>query len=281
MQRSSNIPKPNKEVVFNAAKLNDAEARALVVNYYQSQEMRKSADMQIRHLGEKASVPQLQYTADSFAIVEQQVARMLAKYAEGSAVGRWCLRQHGVGPVITAGLLAHLDIKQAPTVGHFWRFAGQDPSAKWEKGQKRPYNAQLKQLCFYLGECFKRTSNHPDSVYGAIYRSRKALLVERNENGFNAERAKTYKTMSAEVRKKLAEGKLPDGNLDRQACNYTAKMFLSHLHAVMHFDHYGKAPPKPFAISILGHAHEIKIPYAEMFDGFEDAYYGGGARKAA
>ena len=37
----------------------------------------------------------------------------------------------GIGPVIAAGLLANIDIKQAPTVGHIWRFAGLDPTNKW------------------------------------------------------------------------------------------------------------------------------------------------------
>ena len=286
MKRAPSIHKLDREVVLEAAKLTAPEIRFLVSNYYASQDMRKRADMQVRHLGpDKAAgdtlPPLLNFTGKQFAEIEQQVGRGLAAYAEGSAVGRWMLAQHGVGPVLTAGFLAHLDIEQAPTAGHFWRFAGQDPSCKWEKGEKRPYNADLKQLVYHFGECIKRTSNSPDSFYGAIYKSRKALIVERNENGFNAERAKTFRTTSADVRKTLATGKLPAGNLDRQACNYAAKIFLSHLHAVMFWDRYGKAPPKPFSLSIMGHAHEIKIPMVEMFLGLADAYYGRAIKQAA
>ena len=274
-KRTKPIAKPNREVVLTAMNISDAEARFLVSNYYLAQEARKRADMQIRHLGDKAGgkqIPQLlTWTGDASDEIEKVVKFGLHKYAEGSAVGLWCLAQHGVAGVITAGLLAHIDIEKAPTAGHIWSFAGQNPEQKWEKGAKRPYNASLKQVVYHLGECFKRTSNSPDSFYGTIYRSRKELVVKRNETGFNAERAKTFKTQSAEVRKVLATGKLPAGNLDRQACNYAAKIFLSHLHTVMFWDRYGKAPPKPFAVSILGHAHEIPIPHIEMFPGLKEA----------
>lgn len=287
-RRAPLIPKLDKEVVLQAAKLSAPEARFLVANYYQSQEMRKRSDMQVRHLGDRAGVvavtedgaerpmmaPMLSSTAASFALIEHEVAKALNVYAEGSLVGRWCMSHVGIGPVITAGLLAHLDITKAETAGHFWSFAGLNPTMKWEKGQKRPFNRELKQLCFHLGECIKRTHNHPDSYYGPIYRHFKEKVIAKNEAGANAERAKTFRTNSSDVRAKLKEGKLPDGNLDRQACNQTVKIFLSHLQAVMWWDKYNRAPPKPFAEAHLGHAHMFRIPNLEYFPGFGEAYYG-------
>lgn len=281
MKRSSTIPHAGKEVVMEAAKLSNPEARALVRNYYDAQEARKAGDMQQRHAGEVGISASLKWYADSNALIENELQKMFKAFAMGSAVGRWAMAQHGVGPVLVAGLLANLDITRAPTAGHFWRFSGMDPTCKWEKGQKRPYNPDMKQLCYHFGECAKRSSGHPDSFYGAFYRERKELLVARNEAGVYAERAKVFFTKSAEVKKTLAKGMLPAGNLDRQAANQTAKLFLSHLHAVMYWDHYGVAPPKPFAMAILGHAHEIKVPHSDMFPGFEAAYYGKAKRKAA
>lgn len=277
MKRTSHFPKQNAEAILVANKLSNAEARFVVSDYYANQEARKRADMQLRHLGDKANqnnLPLLKYTADCNAEWERIILRALEKFAAASNIGRWILAQHGIGPVIAAGMLAHLDIEKSDTAGGFWRFAGIDPTCKWKKGEKRPYNAAVKQLCYHLGECAKRTWNSPNSVYGKLYHERKELLVKRNEAGHFAERAKIFKTNSAEVRKTLAEGKLPAGNLDRQACNYAAKIFLSHLHAVMYWDRYKKAPPRPFAIQHLGHAHEIKIPMLDMFPGLEEAYYG-------
>lgn len=285
MKRAPEMPRASKEVILDAAKLSNPAARFLVSNYHTQQDARKRADMQVRHLGDGAAdelATQLAHQAECHAVMEGQVQKALLSYARGSAVGRWLLSHIGISGILASGFLAHLDVTRSDTAGGFWRFAGLDAgTSKWEKGGKRPYNAELKQLCYHLGECIKRTSNHPDSFYGAFYRERKALLVRRNDRGDFVERAKTYETTSADVRAKLAEGKLPDGHLDRRACNETVKILLSHLHAVMYWDHYGKAPPKPFAISILGHAHEVRVPNADMFPGFEEAYYGAPLEKAA
>ena len=284
MKRAPKTPKHNAEALLRSANLSNVEARFLVSDYYFCQEMRKRADMQLRHLGDKASVanaPVLQWTGQQAAEWEKAVQNALGRFGEASPVGRWMMAQHGIGSVIAAGLLAHIDIEKAPTVGHIWSFAGLNPSKKWNKGEKRPYNAALKQITYHLGECIKRTWKDADSFYGPIYGSRKKLIVERNEAGYNAERAKTFRTTSNEVRAALKKGMLPAGNLDRQACNFVAKIFLSHLHAIMYWDKYKRSAPKPFAISILGHAHEIRIPRLDLFPGFEEAYYGTGYQQAA
>lgn len=278
------IPKPSKEQVLKAANLADAEARFLVSNYYEAQEGRKRSDMQLRHVGEKAledNMEILQWSGQVFSIVEQRVVKFLESYAEGKAPGRWMLAQYGIGPIIAAGILAHVDIEKAPTVGHIWRFAGLDPTCEWKKGEKRPYNAHLKQICWHAGECFKRTSNRSECYYGHLYREKKVQLVAKNEAGGFAERAKIFYTKSAEVRKTLAEGKLPAGNLDSQATRFAVKIFLSHLHALWFWDHYKKPPPKPFAIAILGHGHEIRVNDSHMFPGFDLAYYGREMSEAA
>lgn len=276
-QKRSKLP---VDVLAESYRMTPAEARLATANYYASQDQRKRLDMQIRHFGEKDIIIQipafLNMSATMYADFETISKKVLENYASSSRVGRWSMAQVGVGPVITAGLLAHLDITRAPTCGHFWAFAGLDPSRKWERGQKRPYNAELKQLTYHLGECIKRTHNHPDSYYGPLYEAQKEKLVKANENGKNVERAKTFTTHSADVRKVLAKGMLPPNNIDRQACNWVAKMFLSHLHAVMYWDHYRKPPPRPFEIQFDGHAHEIAVPNtAEHFPGFHEAYYAG------
>lgn len=288
MKRTIGIPKMGKEVVLEAASLSNPEARFLVANYYDAQRARKRADMQLRHMGDKEKYPRdpatgepypfpqvLQYWADNTAYIEDQVKKALQQFADKTIIGQWCQSHDGIGPVITAGLLAHLDITKAPTAGHFFTFAGLNPEKRtWGEGEKRPYNADLRQICWHLGQCFKRISYKESAVYGHLYQVRKRFLVERNLAGYNAERAKSYRTQSDDVRKTLKAGLLPDGNIDSQACNYAAKIFLSHLHGVMYWDKYRKAPPKPYAIDIMGHAHEIPIPNMGMFPGFREAYYG-------
>lgn len=263
MKRTTKTPKPTEFV------LDKNEARFIVANYYAEQDARKREDSQVRHLGikaeDKAVQRFLQHSADTHAGLEKDSQKMLLAFAESSKVGRWMLSQLGIGPVIAAGMLAHLDITRAPTAAHFWSFSGLNPNMKWEKGQKRPYNPSMKQLCYHFGEVAKRSSNHPDSVYGKIYRERKEFLEARNEAGYNAARAETFVTKSAEWKRILKKGKLPPGNLDRQAGNYAAKIFLSHLHAVMLWDHYGSAVAVPYSIAMLGHKHFISVPNADEF----------------
>jgi hypothetical protein len=284
MSRTLPFPKPDRERVLLAKGLSSDEARIVVSNYMAEQEMRKRADLQIRHRGDKVLSRALTLTVEAHAEWEQAWKRELEVFARHQRIGKWMLDQTGVGPVIAAGLIAHLDNDNIPdTVGHWWSFAGLNPDQKWVKGQKRPYNAALKQLYYHLGECIKRTSNHHDSYYGPLYRAKKAEYERRNDRGGFAEKAAVYKGVSDPKNKKLlAEGKVPPAYLDRLACRWVAKIFLSHLHALLYWERKGKVPPKPFAISVLGHAHEIKVPDTEkLYPGFAKAYYGTSKRKAA
>jgi hypothetical protein len=117
----------------------------------------------------------------------------------------------------------------------------------------------------------KRQHNHPDCFYGHIYAEYKQKIEARNESGGFADKAREYETTSAEVKATLKSGKVPAGYLDKMAMRYAAKIFLSHLHAVMHFDKY-KSVPAPFAHAQMGHIHLNQIPHAEMFPGLQEAY---------
>ena len=271
MKRTRKYPL-SSEKILQAENLSAIELRLLVSNYYQAQEMRKRMDLQVRHLGDRQPLQITTFAAEAFADIEQQIAKALDKLT-ADPVALWLKSQRGIGPVITAGLLAHIDISKAPTAGHIWSFAGLNPEMKWEKGEKRPYNAELKQLTWHAGQCFLKQSNDPDCFYGKLYREKKKEYEARNERGGFAGKAKEYKGVTDKGNKQLlADGKVPKAYIDACARRYAVKIFLSHLHAVMYWDHFKKAPPKPFAISILGHAHEIEIPHANMFDGFAEAY---------
>lgn len=278
MRRAKHYPLPT-EYVLEAKNLSAPELRLLVSNYYQSQEMRKRADMQLRHLGDKDSVikrPALisDYMANSFSDIEDQIAKALDKITDENPVARWMKAQRGIGPVLAAGLLAEIDISKAPTVGHIWSFAGLNPDQKWQEGQKRPFNPTLKVLCWKIGQSFMKQSGDPDCFYGRIYRERKEFEINRNEAGGNAERAKTFKVKpgaTKAVKDKLSAGKMPDFNIDARARRYAVKIFLSHLHAVMHWDHHGTKAPLPYSLAMLKHVHFIDIPHSDMFPGLKAA----------
>lgn len=165
-----------------AATLGRDEARYLVDTYYQMQDNRMATNNQGRAL-RRSEEPHLtvDFFAGQFLTLEKQIGSALGEFAKSDPLGEWALKNFGIGPVITAGLLAHIDITKAPTVGHIWAFAGLDPTKRWERGQRRPYNAKLKVLCWKIGESFKKFSNNEKCFYGKIYRERKQYEVDRND----------------------------------------------------------------------------------------------------
>lgn len=257
------LSKLTKQLKQHAASLGREEARHLVDAYYQMQDFRKAAANQVRSA--ECPVPVTEWLCGNVATLERNVRLLLKYYAEGDTVGRWAMSIVGIGPVIAAGLLAHIDITKAPVAGSIWKFAGLDPSAQWEKGQIRPWNADLKVLCWKAGECFVKVSNHEDDYYGHAYAERKAYETERNERGDLADQAAS-KLAKFSIGKDTdawaaySQGKLPPAHIHERAKRWAVKLFLSHWHEVAYETHYGEKPPKPYAIAHAGHAHRLEVP---------------------
>jgi hypothetical protein len=261
------LDKLGREVRRLAEGLPQPEARGFVDLYYRLQHDRIELNNQVRALGDSGRPAELSaHFASQFAALEKQMVSVLDAHSTASLVGQWSRAQYGVGPVIAAGLLAHIDITKAPTVGHIWRFAGLDPTVKWGKGERRPWNARLKTLCWKLSDSFVKFSGRDECFYGALYRQRKAYEVERNESGGNAEAAAetlaTKKFRDTETKAIYESGKLPPGRLDLRARRWAVKIFLAHWHLVAYVEKYDTLPPKPYVLEHLGHAHEILPPHA-------------------
>lgn len=287
------IKRMSRDIAIAGEKLSDDEARYLVDYYYICQEDRKRAGNQTRALGE-GQEPNLVvgWLADQASTLEAQVKRALDKYTDAHPVGSWLKSIHGIGPVIAAGLLAHIDIAKAPTAGHIWRYAGLDPTRRWDKGQKRPWNATLKTLCWKIGQSFMKFSNDDACFYGRLYRERKAYEIQRNEAGGNEaavelalqrmgkdtesyswltgcyrpEQVRALRQADNLNQQTLAKIKgepgsgvrmLPPAQIDARARRWAVKLFLAHLHEVWYEKHHGTKPPLPYPIAILGHAHQI------------------------
>lgn len=255
-----------KDVRMAAITLSRDEARFLVDAYYTWQEERKRGNNQIRALTESGEPHDvIMWLSANAEMLEISVRRVLDTYSSADPVGAWAKSIVGIGPVITAGLLAHIDIEKAPTVGHIWRFAGLDPTVQWEKKTKRPWNASLKTLCWKIGESFVKVSGRDDDIYGHIYVERKAQEQERNEAGAFAEQAAAVLERKrigkdTDAYKNYSVGKLPPAHIHARAKRYAVKLFLSHWHHVAYVVHYDQAPPKPYILTQEGHAHFMGPP---------------------
>lgn len=257
-----------KDLKTAATLLDLHEVRFLVDFYYQMQQYRIASAAQTRTLA-KEGQPHLvlDWVMGTMGHTEGVVRSVLDYYTRGEStgMGAWAREIVGIGPVISAGLLAHIDITQAPTVGHIWRFAGLDPTLEWGKGQKRPWNASLKVLAYKIGESFVKVQNHPRDIYGQVYAKRKVEERERNEAGLYADQAaakmaKFKISKDTEAYRWYSDGKLPPAHIHARARRVAVKLFLAHFWEEWYVRHYGKEPPLPYAIAFLGHAHKIERP---------------------
>ena len=259
----SPIKRLTKDLKNAAITLSSREARYLVDSYYMMQEQRKRSANQVLSMEGAEPHALLSWFLEQTTTLENQIKRALDAYTSSHMMGTWMREIYGIGPVISAGLLAHIDIEQAPTAGHIWRYAGLDPTSKWLAGEKRPWNAQLKVICWKAGQSFMKFSKKEQCRYGHLYLERKAYEIARNDSGGNTEVAAKLLTekkwsKGTEAYKSLIIGKLPPGQIDARARRYAVKIFISHLQAEWYRRHFKKEPPAPYAIAILGHAHMIE-----------------------
>jgi hypothetical protein len=225
------IARLSRDIKQAALKLGDAEARFLVDAYYIMQDGRKRSSSQERTLNENDE-PNLilSWLADQSSVLETQIKNALDLYTKNHLMGSWMREIYGIGPVISAGLLAHIymgrwcqtchgrnekdcakrqrnkELKlpkhsyteeiSCPTAGHIWQFAGiaGDGQRVWVKGSRRPFNAKLKTLQWKVGQSFMKFSNDEKCIYGRHYRNQKLIYIKRNDAGGFTQRASELAT---------------------------------------------------------------------------------------
>jgi hypothetical protein len=271
------LQKLHKDLRAAAVTLSTTEARFLVDSYYIMQEDRKRAHNQVLALEENKEPHEIiGWLAQNSRLLENEIKKVLETYASSKRIGMWMQSIVGIGPVISAGMLAHINIEKGRTVGSIWRFAGLDPTVKWEKKKKRPFNAGLKTLCWKTGQSFMKFSGNEDCMYGHLYKKRKVYEVARNDSGGNTERAAEILTeknfdKSTEAYKHLSAGHLPPAQIDARARRWAVKIFLSHLQMCWWYDTKGELPPVPYVIGIKGHIDFIPPPNQELLPGLSEA----------
>jgi hypothetical protein len=155
---------------------------------------------------------------------------------------------------------------------HAWRLAAAaindsgkiTPTSLAAALARRPYNADLKVLCWKIGDSFVKTSGINAGYYGSVYRNRKAQEVSKNNRHEFADQAAqslaTRRITDAKLRATYEAGLLPPGRLELRARRYAVKLFLSHWWTKAYEAEYGEEPPKPYPIAYLGHSHYIAPP---------------------
>ncbi len=260
------ITRIQKDLALAARDLTSEQARYMVDAYYSVQKQRVGMGNLRKAMAEEGE-PNLtvEWLGQQAVALENSIRRAMDIYSSSTTVGEWSKSITGIGPVLAAGLMAHIDIERAQTAGAIWRFAGYDPTSVWEKGKKRPFNARLKVLCWKIGQSFIKVQNHETDVYGKVYAQRRAQEEERNDSGAYAELAastleeRNFKGDTV-TRAAYKAGRLPDGRIQHRASRVAVKLFLAHWHAVAYRSHFGKQEPLPYVIEHGGHVHHLQPP---------------------
>lgn len=114
-----------------------------------------------------------------FTELEAELTRDIAHEVEQYKMYPYLSSVKGIGPGLTAKLLALIDIERSNTVSQLWRFAGLAVfNGKREyrvKGETSHYNSRLKSVLYNVWESLMRTK---DSPYNDIYYHWKAKYAE-------------------------------------------------------------------------------------------------------
>ena len=260
----------NDDLKNASAKLQHTEARYLVDLYYNIQDFRKATASQWNS-GTKGGEP-MQLSAAIYTVMkrmEKLIAASLGIYADHQLDGRWMQSLFGTGPVLTAGFLAHIDLTKAPIASSIWRFGGLDPSKKWEKGKKRPWNPSLKQLWWRWADVQWKFHNNSKAFYGRLMAKRKDYETAKNEHLDYADQAKealeTKNITDKDLITCYESGKLPLGRIHLRAYRWTAKLFLSHYYEVGR-THRGLPVIVPWILGPGGHKDYIAPPNFPFID---------------
>lgn len=169
------IVRMTKDLQGAATRLKQREARFLVDTYYQQQDERIRA-AQRAEAAAKGGEPNelLKWDAENSRRRESDLKLVLGHFARQWRVGRWMQSICGIGPVISAGLLAHIDVRRAPTASCIWGLAGLNPAMEWiSKENAKKYAAEImdgskKVTPEAVEAAAKLTGRHPEAMQRII-----------------------------------------------------------------------------------------------------------------
>lgn len=173
------LDKLTRDMKKAASLLSRQHARWLTDMYYQMQQYRITSANQIRQSGE-TNEPNEVFTwfLSSFKSQEANLKNALGTFARTYKVGKWLQSIVGIGDVLSAGLLGHLDIRMSKvSASGFIRYCGQDPKREWLGREKAttlvkkhlddiPNSRELELI--NLVKIGEEISTKPDSILKAV-----------------------------------------------------------------------------------------------------------------
>jgi len=125
------VEKLSDDLKKSAGLLTASQARYLVDYYYKIQDDRIRAAGQVRSSEAEEPIDWIDFVYRQLFALENRIKSALGIYSLSTELGHWSRSITGIGPVLSAGLLAHIDITKTAHPGSLWRLAGLDPTSKW------------------------------------------------------------------------------------------------------------------------------------------------------
>lgn len=126
----------------------------------------------------------------------------------------WLKNIKGISHILSAKLIAYININNSPTVSCLWYYCGQAPQCKKTKGKKANWHQDLKMSCFQISDSFMKQRT---PVYRDIY---------------DVEKVKQLKLMEKVKKKSKGFTKIKDlapkskGHAHKKALRKSVKSFL-------------------------------------------------------
>jgi len=119
-------------------------------------------------------VKNLEVWRDRFAVMEAYANADIKRITEDMEIVSRMTKVVGIGPILSAQLVAQIDITKAETVSALWRYCGygvteEGNAERRTKGERIHYNPIVKTLCWNIAVSFLRKS----SPYRVLYDSAK------------------------------------------------------------------------------------------------------------
>jgi len=104
-----------------------------------------------------------------FMELEEEMDRDIAGIVKDYPIFHYVSSVKGIGPILSAKLIAMIDISRSPTVSALWRYAGyaviDGERERPVKGQKLSYNKTLKTTVYLVGDSFLKSRSPYRDIY--------------------------------------------------------------------------------------------------------------------
>jgi hypothetical protein len=201
-------------------------------------------------------------SAQVFEMFELDRLKDVEEYLKTISVYSWCKEIKGLGPKLTAKLLAGIgDIRRFPNPASLWSYCGVgDPEkSKRVKGQQLTHSPKMRATLFNISESFIKQG----SQYRVAYDKRKETTLRTHPEWHNLVPC-PIKNVGDKAPKTDEKGNLVWANQHPKHAHIDAtramvKRFLAELFAAWYMSLGQEPPSKPYGVEIQGHHEDPMI----------------------